>query len=134
MSYFADANEVYKYIGGAFRLADEDPMVGPKLRAAGVTLRLEYSNPTSTLTVKLDPGGIEVLEGETDVKPDVTISMSADNANKFWRGEYNATVGMAKGEAKTRGPVGKVLKLLPAAKPVFPLYKQLVAEKDEAQS
>ena len=84
--------------------------------------------------LELADGGIEVIEGECDVKSDVTISMSADNANKFWRGEYNATVGMAKGEAKTRGPVGKILKLLPAAKPVFPLYKQLVAEKDAAQS
>lgn len=134
MPYFADADEVYKYIGGAFRLADSDAKVGPKLRAADVTMRLEYSNPTAQLTVRLDPGGIEVIEGECDVKPDVTISMSADNANKFWRGQYNATVGMAKGEARTRGPVGKVLKLLPAAKPVFPLYKQLVAEKDAGQS
>lgn len=134
MSYFADADEVYKYVGGAFRLADADEKAGPKLRAAGLTLRLEYSGPRAILTVRLDPAGIEVLEGNCDVKPDVTISMSADNANKFWRGEYNATVGMAKGEAKTRGPVGKVLKLLPAAKPVFPLYKQLVAEKDGAPS
>lgn len=134
MPYFADADEVYRYVGGAFRLADEDPVAGPKLRAAGVTLRVDYVNPTASLTIRLVPSGIEVIEGASDVKPDVKISMSADNANKFWRGEYNATVGMAKGEAKARGPVGKVLKLLPAAKPVFPLYKQLVADKDAAQS
>ncbi len=134
MPYFADADEVYRYIGGAFRLADEDPVAGPKLRAAGVTMRVDYTNPSASLTIRLAPSGIEVFEGPSDVKADVSIAMSADNANKFWRGEYNATVGMAKGEAKARGPVGKILKLLPAAKPVFPLYKQLVAEKDAAQS
>jgi hypothetical protein len=130
MAYFADADEVYQYIGGAFRLAADHPTVGPKLRAANVTLRLDYSNPNATLTIRLTSAGIDVIEGETDVKPDISISMSADNANKFWRGQYNATIGMAKGEAKTRGPIGKVLKLLPAAKPVFPLYKELVAQKD----
>lgn len=133
MAYFADAAEVYHYIGGAFRLADDHPVAGPKLRAADLVLRLEYSNPSASLTIRLTSEGIQVIEGETDVKADISISMSADNANKFWRGEYNATVGMAKGEAKARGPIGKVLKLLPAAKPVFPLYKELVAQKD-AQS
>lgn len=133
MAYFANADEVYRYVGGAFRLADAHPAAGPKLRAANVTLRLDYSNPPAALTIQLHKDGIVVIEGETDVKPDVTISMSADNANKFWRGEYNATVGLAKGEAKTRGPIAKVLKLIPAAKPVFPLYKELVAEKDAGQ-
>lgn len=133
MAYFADAAEVYHYIGGAFRLANDHPVAGPKLRAANLVLRLDYSNPGASLTIRLVDSGIEVLEGETSVKADISISMSADNANKFWRGEYNATVGMAKGEAKARGPIGKVLKLLPAAKPIFPLYKELVAQKD-AQS
>lgn len=133
MAYFDNAVEVYQYIGGAFRLADEHPVAGPKLRAANLTLRLDYTNPTASLTIRMTDAAIEVIEGDTDLKPDVSISMSADNANKFWRGEYNATVGMAKGEARARGPIGKVLKLLPAAKPIFPLYKELVAEKD-AQS
>jgi len=130
MAYFADAAEVYKYIGGAFRLADQDPVAGPKLRAADLVLRVDYSNPASSLTVRMVPTGIEVIEGSSDLKPDITISMSADNANKFWRGQYNATVGMVKGETKARGPVGKILKLAPAAKPIFPLYAELVAEKD----
>lgn len=132
MAYFTSADEVYKYIGGAFRLADEHPEAGPKLRTANVTMRIDYTGPSATLTVRLRPSGIEVIEGETDIKPDIRITMSADNGNKFWRGEYNAAVGLAKGEAKVRGPVSKVLKLTPAAKPIFPLYKQLVAEKDRA--
>lgn len=132
MTYFANADEVYRYVGGAFRLADKHAVAGPKLRAAGVTMRLEYTDPAATLTIRLAEPALEVIEGDTDVAPDVTISMSADKANKFWRGEYNAALGMAKGEAKTKGPVGKILKLLPAAKPVFPLYKELTATKDAA--
>lgn len=133
MAYFADADEVYKYIGGVFRAAADHPEVGPKLRAADIVLRLDYSDPAATLTLRLKPAGIEVIEGTPpEDKPDVRLAMSADNANRFWRGEYNASVGLAKGETKARGPVSKILKLLPATKPLYPLYKDLVAEKDGA--
>lgn len=132
MAYFTDAAEVYRYIGGAFRLADDDPVAGPKLRAANVVMRVDYTDPAASLTVRLVDSGIEVFEGDCGIEPDVSLSMSADNANKFWRGKYNAAMGLAKGEAKAKGPVSKVLRLLPVAKPVFPLYLELVAEKDQA--
>lgn len=40
MGYFKDSDEVYEYIGGVFRKAGEDPVVGPKLRAANITMQL----------------------------------------------------------------------------------------------
>ena len=39
-------------------------------------------------------------------------------------------VGMAKGEVKSKGPVSKVLKLVPLTKPLFPVYLDLVKQKD----
>ena len=69
-----------------------------------------------------------MIFGPIEEKPDITLVMSADIANRFWRGEYNMTVGMAKGEVKAKGPVNKILKLIPVAKPLFPMYRELVAE------
>jgi len=132
MAYFRDPDEAYKYLGGVFRAADEHPEVGPKLRASGITLRLEYSNPTAVLTVRLTEPHIEVIEGETDIEPDVKMAMAADTANKYWRGEYNVAVGLAKGEVKAKGPVTTILRLVPATKPLYPMYKELVADKDAA--
>ena len=57
--------------------------------------------------------------------------MKADTGDKFWRGEYNLAVGLAKGEVKAKGPVNKILKLVPLTKPLFPMYREIVAEKDE---
>jgi hypothetical protein len=131
MSYFNDEQEVYKYLGGVFRLADEEPEVGPKLRAANITLQLNYSDPAASLTVRFqDP--LEVVDGGQDEDADVKLSMPADIANKYWRGEYNLAVGLAKGQVKAKGPVNKILKLVPITKPLFPVYKGLVAEKDQA--
>ncbi|MFF5477973.1 hypothetical protein ACFY5C_11640 [Streptomyces sp. NPDC012935] len=130
MPYFHDANEVYHYLGGVFRLADSHPDVGPLLRNSGLTFRIDYTRPAAILTVRLLSEAIEVIEGDTDVRPDVRLAMSADNGDRFWRGEYNATVGLATGEVRARGPVSKLLRLLPLAKPVFPLYQEMIADKD----
>jgi putative sterol carrier protein len=134
MSYFTDASEVYRYLGGVFRAANDEPTAGPALKDADIILRLDYTNPDSSITVTLKPEGIEVIEGENDLVPDVRLAMSADNGNKFWRGEYNVAVGLAKGQVKAKGPVSKILKLIPISKPLFPIYKNLVAEKDAQHS
>jgi putative sterol carrier protein len=132
MSYFKDAEEAYRYLGGVFRAADEHPEVGQALRASGITLRLEYTNPSATLTVRMVEPHIEVIEGETDIQPDVRLSMAADTANRYWRGEYNVAVGLAKGQVKAKGPVTTILKMVPLTKPLFPMYKEMCAEKDAA--
>ena len=134
MPYFTDAAEVYRYIGGAFRMSNDHPEAGPKLRAADLVLRYEFHDPSATLTLRLQEPAIVVYEGETDVVPDVTMRMSADDGDKFWRGKLNAAVALARGHVKVEGAVAKVLKLIPAAKPVYPLYTQLTADKDAAAS
>ncbi|MCG8371156.1 MAG: hypothetical protein MJA32_11660 [Proteobacteria bacterium] len=132
MSYFNDEEELYRYLGGIFRAAEEHPEIGPVLRASGITLRLEYHNPKAILTVAMLEDGIDVIEGETDAVPDIRMAMSGDNADRYWRGEYNVAVGLAKGEVKARGPVSKILRLIPVTKPLFPIYRELVAGKDAA--
>lgn len=130
MSYFTSAEEVYLYLGGVFREANSHPEVGPVLKASGITLRLDYTGPDSSITVLMKEPEIVVIEGENDLAPDVRLAMSADNGNKFWRGEYNVAVGLAKGQVKAKGPVTQILKLVPLTKPLFPVYRELVSKKD----
>jgi len=66
--------------------------------------------------------------------PDITLIMRGDIADKFWRGDYNLAVGLAKGQVKAKGPVNKILKLVPLTKPLFPNYRELVKDKDAAAS
>jgi putative sterol carrier protein len=130
MGYFADGEEVDKYIGSMFRQAADHPVVGPKMKAAEIILRIEYSDPDCEMTVKFhDP--MEVIPGPTDVEPDITLIMQADTADQYWRGKYNLAVGLAKGQVKAKGPVNKILKLVPLTKPLFPVYTELVADKDK---
>lgn len=134
MAYFADSAEVDKYIGGVFRAANDHEESGPKMRASGLNLRVLYTDPDTEMWVKMHEPAIEVHTGEDSDKADITLMMRADTGDKFWRGEYNLAVGLAKGDVKAKGPVNKILKLVPMTKPLFPMYRDLVADKDASQS
>ena len=71
-----------------------------------------------------EPGDVEF--GETEMEPEVVMSMEADTAHRFWLGKVNVTVALARGQIKASGPVAKILKLVPLTKPAFPRYKALL--------
>jgi len=133
LPYFKDDQEVYATIGKLFEdLADDDEL-GPKFRKANTIVQYQYRNPESQITVKmLDGEDGQVDLGPTELEPEVVMTMEADTAHKFWLGKVNVTVALARGQMKAKGPVAKILKLVPLVKPVFPRYKaQLEAEGRE---
>jgi putative sterol carrier protein len=70
--------------------------------------------------------------GPTEMEPEVVMSMDADTAHKFWLGKVNVTVALARGQMKAKGPVAKILKLVPLTKPIFPRYKQQLEDSGRA--
>jgi hypothetical protein len=122
--FFSNEQEVYEHLG---RLAVElvaDPLIGPRLQRANMVVQFRYRRPDATVTVDVrsdvDP---RVILGRTDVEPDVALTMDADVAHRFWLGELNATVALARRQIATDGPAWKVLKLLPLVKAAFPRYR-----------
>ena len=124
MAYFKDAQEVYDTIGKLFADLAADEELAPEFRKANTIVQYDYREPDSVITVRLQedkPGDVDF--GETDMEPEVVMSMEADTAHRFWLGKVNVTVALARGQIKASGPVAKILKLVPLAKPVFPRYK-----------
>jgi putative sterol carrier protein len=130
LAYFKDAQEVYDTIGKLFVNLAADEELGPKFRQANTILQYDYSEPDSKITLRLQEGEpADVDFGDTDMEPDVVMTMEADTAHRFWLGRVNVTVALARGQIKASGPVAKILKLVPLTKPVYPLYKaQLEAD------
>jgi putative sterol carrier protein len=129
MPYFKDADEVYAFIGKLFQDLTEDDELAPKFRRANTIVQYRYRNPESVITVRLkEDEEPQVDLGETSMEPEVVMSMEADTAHRFWLGEVNVTVALARGQIKPKGPVNKVLKLVPLVKPVFPRYRKQLEE------
>jgi hypothetical protein len=120
---FADADEVYEYLGGVFRRGLEDQELVAKLKPSGVVLRITYTEPDAVLTV--DMAGAEVHQGAgVGPAPNVELFMTADTGNRFWLGKVMLPVAMARGQVRAKGPVPKLLKMLPLAKPLFGPYRE----------
>jgi putative sterol carrier protein len=126
---FKDEQEVYSYIGRLFQELTADEELGPKFRRADTIVQYQYRNPDSQITVKMKEGEEGRVDlGPTDLEPEIVMTMDADTAHKFWLGKVNVTMAMARGQIKAKGPVAKILKLVPLVKPVFPRYEQMLEE------
>ena len=131
MPYFNDADEVYRFIGRLFEDLAEDDELAPKFRRANTVVQYQYRNPASQITVKLKEGEDGQVDfGETEMEPEVVMTMDADTAHRFWLGKVNVTVARARGQMKAKGPVAKILKLVPLVKPVFPRYRKMLEDAD----
>ena len=130
MALFSDPQDVYDTLGRLIVEIVADEELGPKFRKADTIVRYEYSDPESVITVRLQEGTPSDVDfGDSEMEPEVTMRMAADAAHRFWLGQVNVTVALARGEIKAEGPVAKILSLVPLAKPVFPRYKaQLEAQ------
>ncbi len=129
MGYFKNAQEVYDHLGRLMSdvMADED--LGPRFRSAGTSLRQEFTDPSSVITVTLhgdDRDGVTC--GEAAADGEVTMRMQADVAHRFWMGEVNVALALARGEMEAEGPIEKILKLVPLTSSTFPMYRRLLAE------
>jgi putative sterol carrier protein len=129
LGYFQDADEVYRYIGKLFEDLTEDEELGPKFRKADTIVQYRYRDPESIITVRMQDGKDgQVENGETTMEPEVVMTMDADTAHRFWLGKVNVTVALARGQMKAKGPVAKILKLVPLTKPIFPRYRKMLED------
>jgi putative sterol carrier protein len=129
LPYFKDADEVYAYIGRLFEELSQDEELSPKFQKANTIVQYRYREPESVITVSLLEGEDGQVDcGDTDLEPEVVMTMDADTAHRFWLGKVNVTVALARGQMKAKGPVAKILKLVPLTKPIFPRYRVILEQ------
>jgi hypothetical protein len=135
MPVFRDSAQFYACVGELMDRAKTDPNVGGKIAKSGIIIQFRYSDPAAVTTINAkdkptQPGAlIDVIHGETNLKPDVTMTMKADVSHAFWHGKVNLVAALAKREIVAIGPIPKILKLLPAVEPLYKQYPALLREK-----
>jgi len=130
MAYFTSEQEVYDTLGRLFvDMVDDDELFG-KFRKSNTIVQYRFHDPDSQITVRMKEDEEPKVDlGATDLQPEVTMTMDADTAHRFWLGQVNVTVALARGQIKAKGPVAKVLRLVPLARPVFPRYEAQLKEQ-----
>lgn len=126
MPIFKDSEHFYGVLVPFFNRLKDDQDIGPKVLASGLVIRFDYTEPDATIAI--DCPNNTVIQGNPDVNADVTLSMTADIAHKFWLGNVNLMVALTRRQMIAKGPVAKIMKLLPIIKNSYDMYKAYLQE------
>jgi len=128
MGYFKDSAQLQEILGGFFQKLFEHPQIGPKLKAAKLKIQFNYTDPDLSISADTGADPVPITFNDQAFKADVEMSMKADVAHKFWFGKVNLIAALTRREMVAKGPIPKILKLLPAIKPAYQLYPEYLKE------
>ena len=128
---FRSPKEFREVMDKVFGLMDADPDMGPKLKAADVPQRFEFSDVDMVVNIRAAEDGEDgnlYWEWTDDVDWDakVRMTMSSETANKYFQGKENVAMAIARRRIKAGGDVKAALSLIPVTKPVYAQYTALV--------
>ena len=133
MGLFNDSETFEKMLGGFFKLMADTPVIADKLLASNLIVRFRYSDPDVVIIVDCSGDRVDVRPGDRETKEIVDMSMSADIAHKFWFGKVNLMAALTRKQMIAKGPIPKILKLLPAIKPSYAMYPKYLEENGYAE-
>lgn len=135
MGVFKDQAELREYLGRLYDRAKGDARIAPKIRDSSLVIRFRYEDPHDVVTINAAApptqaeAYFDVIWGdEVDLKPNIEMSMKADIAHQFWHGKINLMTALTRRQIIAKGPIPKILKLLPAVEPMYEMYSQLLRE------
>ncbi len=129
MAQFRDEQQVYASVGRLLRDIVADERIGGRLQRADAVVQYQFRRPDAAVTLKLVEGEErEVVFGATDLRPEVVLVMDAATGHRLWLGELSLMTGLNKGLVRAKGPVGKILLLVPPIADAVPRYRELLAE------
>lgn len=131
MATFSSQREAEEVLGDFMNHIATDPELRPKFVEAATSFRANYADPdvVVSMVTTQDPPVIKVGEEAKAEQVDVDMFMSSDDGHKFWLGELNIPMAMARKKIKIEGPVQVLLKLLPAMQPAFGMYRAYLDER-----
>ena len=133
MGLFESSEKFEELLSGFFREIAGEPSIADKLLASNLVIRFMYSDPDVVLLVDCSGDRIDIRSGDRETEAEVEMSMSADIAHKFWFGKVNLMAALTRKQMVARGPIPKLMKLLPAIKPAYAMYPRYLEEKGYGQ-
>ena len=124
MAVFENTDKMYTVLGALFEKLVKDPAVGPQFVEANIIIKFLIDNPNGEIWLSPANNG-EVICGSTNLSPTIEMALSGDTCHRFWLQEVSMPVALAKGLIKAKGPLPKVLKLLPLLKPAYAAYPDI---------
>ncbi len=129
MSTFTSSDDMYAVFTPFMHSLTTDPVVGQKFVAANTSFRVNHEDPDGVflLDATVDPPVLYVGDDADGRPAEVDLTMSAEDGHKFWMGQLNLPVALARRKVKVSGGVAKLMGLVPALQPAYQLYREHLA-------
>ena len=125
MAVFENSEKMYDVLGGLFRKLLTAPRFGDRFADSDLTIQFIITDPDGEIWVSKER---KVICGNADLKPTIQMWLSGDTCHKFWLQQVSMPIALAKRLIRVKGPMPKVLKLLPLLKPAYEAYPDLARE------
>lgn len=128
MGLFKSKEEMYGIFTPALEKGFGMEEVARKLHEVGLVMRFNYTEPVGCLVIDCTrmpvKWGFDLDYGEVDVD----FTLSGETAHRFFLGRLNVPTAIATRKVVFKGSVAKSLKLLPAMKPIYRIYRDSIKE------
>jgi hypothetical protein len=133
MAIFKTYDELHTCFGRLYDDAKRDSRIAPKIKDSHLVIQFRYEEPHAVVTINAaapptqEGAYFDVIWGDnTGLRPDIEMSMKADVAHQFWHGKVNLMAALARRQIIAKGPIPKILKLLPAVEPMYEMYPRIL--------
>jgi len=126
MEYWKDSNECVAAVVRLFEDCGKDPELREGLRKVNQLILFDYteSGPDCSIWVDCRNGNYKVSQGKPSEEPDLTMSLSADDAHRSWSNKLNPVMAITRKKIRVKGSAVGLLKLAPKLKKVAVIYEK----------
>ena len=124
MSVFKDAEQFYECVGGLLLKIKDDPEIYNAAADTGLVFQFRCTDLDAAIAIDTREGVNEVLFGDAAPAADIELSMPSELAHRFWLGELNVLRETLAGRIAYRGPLKKLMSLIPVLKPAMKKYPE----------
>lgn len=129
MGIYKDKQELQTILSRLWERIFNTPAIVDKLSELSLVVEFRFTDITTRMFIVVGDGQKKVLwDPPSPPSADVEMILASDTGHAFWMESLNVPLALASRKIVAKGSVQKALKLLPAIKPAFALYPEVLAE------
>jgi putative sterol carrier protein len=124
MEYWKNENEPVQAFIKLFQGAMADAELSSGLKKVNQLILFDYTEdgPNCSFWIDTRAGNLSVGPGKPSEEPDMTMSLSADDAHRSWSNKLNPVMAITRKKIRVKGSAVGLLKLAPKLKKVAEIY------------
>jgi len=130
MKYWKDQHEPIKAFVKLFEEGMNNAELSAGMETVNQVIWFDYTQdgPECSFWICAKPGNLAVGPGKPKEEPDMTMTLSADNAHLSWLNKLNPVQAIAQKKILVKGSATGLLKLAPKLPKVAMLYVQVLKD------